>query len=130
MVQLTSTVVDIQCERNDAAEGNVLSRCAHSCVGEEEDHGEESTDSHGVLPTQRLEVAHETSSDRTEDASDTAQHVVSPLVVRARLSGLGSTSSEILGEEDVEEGIGQTWTHSGLELVHLKNKLVDDVITD
>lgn len=76
-VGIKSAVVDVDAEGDQASESNVLHRCLHRSIGEEEGHADQSADDHGVL-TAELGVAHEASDDGTWDTADVCQSIVAP----------------------------------------------------
>ena len=83
-VGVQGSVVDVETASNQAAENNVLGVGPDGGVGEEESHGQQSANGHGVLASKQLGVAHKTGEDGTGDTADVGQSIVAPVfVVRA-----------------------------------------------
>lgn len=76
-VGIKSAVVDVDAERDQTSECDVLDRSLHRSVGEEEGHADQSADDHGVLAA-KLGVTHEASNNGAWDAADVGQSVVAP----------------------------------------------------
>jgi hypothetical protein len=76
-VGIKSAVVDVDAERDQTSEREVLHRSLYRSVGEEEGHADQSADDHGVLAA-KLGVAHEASNNGTWDTADVGQSVVAP----------------------------------------------------
>lgn len=104
-VRIERAIVDIDGEVNGTGEADVLGGGAHRRVREEESHGDQSADDHGIPAAEILPVAQEARGDGAEDAHGVCDHVVPPRVVRAVLAGLGAAAGEELGQEDVEQRI-------------------------
>ena len=107
-IGIERAVINIHEEVNRASKGDVLGRSPHSRISEEERHGTDCTDGHGVLSTEPLEITHESSGNGSKDAHRVSDHVISPLVVRTRLSNLGSATGEEVREEYVEKRVRET----------------------
>lgn len=79
-VCIESPVVNIEEASNQTRECKVLLFCFDGCVGEEERHGDQGTDAHGVFPPEHSGVAHDTSDYWPRNAADGSDCVIPPLL--------------------------------------------------
>ena len=70
------TYIDAKVDRT--GESNILGRGPHSCVREEESHGRQSTDNHGIPSSKYRKIAQISGQHRAEDADRIGDHVVAP----------------------------------------------------
>ena len=94
-IGVQSTVVDVEAEVDEACEGDVLIAGLDSGVTEEERHGEEGADYHGVLAAEKLGVAHITCQEGTKDAAHVGESVVAPGLEIAAIK-LGAAILQVL----------------------------------
>ena len=80
-VGVQTSVVDVQGEVDHAGEDDILMVLLDSRVSEEEAHGEERANNHGVLAAQHAPVAHKGSGDGSEDTACVGQGIVAPCFV-------------------------------------------------
>lgn len=108
-IGIKRAVVDVDHVVDGASKPKVLRSRSDSRIGEEEGHGHQSTEHHRVPTTQKLPVAHDTSLHRSENSHNVRDHVVSPGIVWAAFTGVGTSTRQEVGQEHVEQGIGQTY---------------------
>lgn len=84
-VGVEGAVIDIEAERYQTCEYDVLVVLANASVSKEECHSNESANNHGIPSSKKLSVAHETGDHGAEDTADIAESIVSPRLVGTSL---------------------------------------------
>jgi len=92
-----------------ASKCQILRVVPHLRVGEEESHGDESTNDHGASSTpEEFASAHEACQNRRRNGACVSNGVVASVNVLGLLAKLCTASSQVGGQEDIVKRVSET----------------------
>lgn len=106
-VPIQDAVVNLEREGDDAAIRNTGLLRRNLRVRKEEGHCGHGANHHGVPASQDAAVRHVAAQHGARDAAYLDESIVAPRLVRARDAKLHAPAGEVVGQEDVEQGIRQ-----------------------
>lgn len=102
-IRIQRTIIDVQAEVDDAREHDILNVSPHLRVCEEERHGYQRANNHGVLSA-KTGVTQIASNYWTPDSAEIHERIIAPGYVLGGLTESGATTGEISWEEDIVTG--------------------------